>query len=91
MVVELGADLLPDVADTGARAQIYESLYGGDRCLRGFVAMRIEWPDEAEAAIQGQGAQGSTASVEALVLDSRLCLNVSCPRVCPNGFVLFAL
>ena len=46
MVVELGADLLPDVADTGARARIYESLFG-DRCLRGFVAMRIEWPDGA--------------------------------------------
>ena len=49
MVVELGADLLPDVADAGARAQIYESLYG-DQCLRGFVAMRIEWPDETEAS-----------------------------------------
>ena len=46
MVVELGADLLPDVADTGARARVYESLYG-DRCIRGFVAMRIEWPDGA--------------------------------------------
>ena len=63
MVVELGADLLPDVADTGARVQTYESMYG-DRCLRGFVAMRIEWPDEAEAPIKGQGAQGSTTSVD---------------------------
>ena len=44
MLVELGADLLPDVADTRARAQIYESLYG-NRCFRGFVAMRIEWPN----------------------------------------------
>jgi hypothetical protein len=28
MVVELGADLLPDVANTRGRAEIYESLYG---------------------------------------------------------------
>jgi len=50
MVVELGADLLPDVADTKGRAQIYESLYGFHRCARGFVAMRLEWPNEASAA-----------------------------------------
>ena len=43
MVVELGADLLPEVVDTRARAQVYETLYN-DRCVRGFVAMRIEWP-----------------------------------------------
>ena len=47
MVAELGADLLPDVADTRARTKIYESLYGVDRCARGFVAMRLEWPNEA--------------------------------------------
>ena len=44
MVVELGADLLPDAADNRTRAQIHESLYG-HRCCRGFVAMRIEWPE----------------------------------------------
>ena len=64
IVVELGADLLPYVADTRARAQIYESLYG-DRCVRGFVAMRIEWPNEAEAGIKSQGTHGSTVSVAA--------------------------
>ena len=47
MVVELGADLLPDVADTEGREQIYESLYGFRRCAKGFVAMRLEWPNEA--------------------------------------------
>ena len=41
MVVELGADLLPDVADTRARVQLYESLYG-PQCFRGFVAMRLD-------------------------------------------------
>ena len=49
MVVELGADLLPDVANTRGRAEIYESLYGSQRCARGFVAMRLEWPNEASA------------------------------------------
>ena len=49
MVVELGADLLPDVANTRGRAEIYESLYGIQRCARGFVAMRLEWPNEASA------------------------------------------
>ena len=47
MVVELGADLLPDVANTRGRTEIYESLYGFQRCARGFVAMRLEWPNEA--------------------------------------------
>ena len=49
MVVELGADLLPDVANTRARVEIYESLYGFHRCARGFVAMRLEWLNEASA------------------------------------------
>ena len=49
MVGELGADLLPDVANTRGRAEIYESLYGFQRCARGFVAMRLEWPNEASA------------------------------------------
>ena len=51
MLAELGADLLPDVADTSrSRAQIYESLYGFEPCARGFVAMRLEWPNEESAA-----------------------------------------
>ena len=50
VVVELGADLLPDVVDTKGRAYVYESLYGLQRCARGFVAMRLEWPNEAAAA-----------------------------------------
>ena len=44
MVVELGSDLLPDVPDTRARAQVYETLYTKDQCVPGFVAMRIECP-----------------------------------------------
>ena len=48
MVVELSGDLLPDVADARSRAQIYESLYGVQRCARGFVAMRFEWPEEVK-------------------------------------------
>jgi hypothetical protein len=59
MVVELGAGLLPDAADTKARAQIYESLYG-NRCFRGFVAMRIEWPNEAATVGCSGGASQST-------------------------------
>ena len=46
MLVELGADLLPNVADTGGRAKVYEDLYGIQRCARGFVAMRLEWPSD---------------------------------------------
>ena len=55
MVVELGADLLPDVANTRGRAEIYESLYGFQRCARGFVAMRLEWPNEASAPGTAEG------------------------------------
>ena len=62
MVAELGADLLPDAADKNARVKVYEALYGFVRCARGFVAMRIEWPNEASAATNSQGASGSTVS-----------------------------
>ena len=55
MVVELGADLLPDVANTRGRAEMYESLYGFQRCARGFVAMRLEWPNEASAPSTAEG------------------------------------
>ena len=50
MVVELGADLLPDVPDDRSRMKVYESLYGVERCACGFVAMYFEWPDGAAAA-----------------------------------------
>ena len=55
MVVELGADLLPDVSNTRGRAEIYESLYGCQRCAHGFVAMRLEWPNEASAPGTAEG------------------------------------
>ena len=53
MIADLGADLLPDVADDEERAKVYESLYGS-QCLGGFVAMRLEWPSEAAAATEKQ-------------------------------------
>jgi hypothetical protein len=43
MVSELAADLLPDHTD---RVRVYEDLYGDLGCARGFVAMRLEWPNE---------------------------------------------
>ena len=43
MVVELGADLLPDVANHS------------QRCASGFVAMRLEWPNEASAPGTAEG------------------------------------
>ena len=61
MVAELGADLLPDVADTKGRKQVYESLYGSERCARGFVAMRFEWPDTAVVA-NSQAKRRSTTT-----------------------------
>ena len=50
MVMELGTDLLPDVADASARVQVYREIYGADRCAHGFVAMRLKWADEIKAA-----------------------------------------
>ena len=47
MVSELAADLLPDHTD---RVQVYRDLFGDVGCARGFVAMRLEWPNEASAA-----------------------------------------
>ena len=44
------ADLLPEVPDDRSRIKVYESLYGVERCARGFVAMHFEWPNEAAAA-----------------------------------------
>ena len=50
MVVELNADLLPDVVGARERAEVYTDLYGHQRCAGGFVAMRLEWPCEASTA-----------------------------------------
>ena len=50
MVMELGTDLLPDVADANARVREYRKLYGSDICAHGFVAMRVEKADEMKAA-----------------------------------------
>ena len=50
MVMELGTDLLPDVAEANARVQVYREIYGADRCAHGFVAMRLKWADEIKAA-----------------------------------------
>ena len=48
MVEELGADLLPDAKDAHARVAIYHEIYGKDICAKGFVAMRLKWPDAAK-------------------------------------------
>ena len=45
MVMELGTDLLPDVADASTRVQVYRDYYGADTCAHGFVAMRLERED----------------------------------------------
>ena len=50
MVVDLNADLLPDVVGARERAEVYTDLYGHQRCAGGFVAMRLEWPCEASTA-----------------------------------------
>ena len=47
MVMDLGADLLPDVAGANARVQVYRDIYGADRCAHGFVAMRLKWAADA--------------------------------------------
>ena len=44
MVLDLGADLLPDAADSDDRVKVYKELYDAAQCSRGFVAMRLEWP-----------------------------------------------
>ena len=59
-VAELGAGVLPDAADTSARVKVYESLYGVARCARGFVAMRLEWPNEASMATKSESPRTRT-------------------------------
>ena len=68
MLAELGADLLPDVADDRARAAVYESLYGFERCTRGFVAMRFLWPNGVAAATKNQRTSSNTAPVASMSL-----------------------
>ena len=63
MVAELAAGLLPDHADARSRVEAYESLYGPDACARGFVAMRLEWPNEAAAATTRKSTSGSNVRI----------------------------
>ena len=63
MVAELAAGLIPDLADARSRVEAYESLYGPDACARGFVAMRLEWPNEAAAATTSKGTSGSNVRI----------------------------
>ena len=49
MVSKLAADLLPDRNDDRRRLEAYTDLYGVG-CSRGFVAMRLELPKEAQQA-----------------------------------------
>ena len=63
MVMELGTDLLPDVADASARVQVYRDIYGADRCARGFVAMRLQWADGMKPADKSADAERSQPGV----------------------------
>ena len=58
MVMDLGTDLLPDVADASDSAQVYREMYGTDVCAHGFLAMRLKCADETKAA-----AESSLASL----------------------------
>ena len=59
MVAELGTDLLPDVADIGSGAVVYEELYGSQRCAGGFVAMRLAWPRSNDLPTRGPLSWGA--------------------------------
>ena len=63
MVMELGTDLLPDVADASARVQVYREIYGADRCAHGFVAMRLQWADGMKLAEKSADAERSQPGV----------------------------
>ena len=52
MVMDLGTDLLPDVADASDSAQVYREMYGTDVCAHGFLAMRLKCADETKAAAE---------------------------------------
>ena len=45
MLMDLGGELLPDVADASTIGQQYRDYYGDDTCAHGFVAMRLLWED----------------------------------------------
>ena len=71
MVVDLGARLLPDVpADTTARMQVYEALYGVERCSCGFVAVRLEWPNEGCSCVAQPAAAKQFPSQAGRVLNT---------------------
>ena len=76
MLAELGADLLPDVADDRARAAVYESLYGFERCAHGFVAMRFLWPNGVATATKKQTTCCNTGPVACMSL-ARISRDVS--------------
>ena len=77
MVVDLGADLLPDVAGARERARVYTDLYGHRRCADGFVAMRLEWPREAPTAASNENLRKCA--------DARGCGRVFCEACYPSG------
>ena len=72
----MGADLLPDEPDVASRLNVYEDLYGYERCRRGFVAMRFEWPDGAAAAsISDDSLPAGPSAEPATEYDSGLDVN----------------
>ncbi len=77
MVVDLGADLLPDAAGARERAKVYTDLYGHRRCADGFVAMRLEWPREASTAASDENRPKCT--------DAKGCGRVFCEACYPSG------
>ena len=77
MVVDLGADLLPDAAGARERAKVYTDLYGHRRCADGFVAMRLEWPREASTAASDENRPKCT--------DAKGCTRVFCEACYPSG------
>ena len=84
MVAELAAGLLPDLADARSRVEAYESLYGPDACARGFVAMRLEWPNEAAAATTSKGTSGSNVRITSTSSVSDAALLPTADRNCTS-------
>ena len=83
MVAELAAGLLPDLADARSRVEAYESLYGPDACARGFVAMRLEWPNEAAAATS-KGTSGTNVRITSTSLVSDAARLPTADRTCAS-------
>ena len=80
MVVDLGADLLPDAANYCERTKIYTDLYGHSRCLGGFVAMRLELPGSAST-----DTTHATGSSVRTCVDAKGCGKPSCEACYPSG------